>query len=92
MTDEKNIPPNTVIGAWKTSNLPERGGQGGMWAAKPVKVKHTPQRALKVLAYRARASADPATGCDFPGAASRSVPSAWTCRGPAGSRDANDAG
>ncbi len=41
------LPPNTVIGVWKPSNLLGEGGQGAVWAAKPVKVKHTPQRALK---------------------------------------------
>ena len=41
------LPPNTVIGAWKPNNLLGQGGQGAVWAAKPVKVKHTPQRALK---------------------------------------------
>lgn len=41
------LPPNTVIGTWKPTNLLGQGGQGAVWAAKPVKVKHTPQRALK---------------------------------------------
>lgn len=37
----------TAVGAWKVGTLLGRGGQGGVWAAKPVKTKHTPQRALK---------------------------------------------
>ena len=41
------LPPNTVIGVWKTNILLGQGGQGAVWAAKPAKVKHTPQRALK---------------------------------------------
>jgi hypothetical protein len=41
------LPPNTIIGNWKPSILLGQGGQGAVWAAKPAKVKHTPQRALK---------------------------------------------
>jgi hypothetical protein len=46
------LPPNTVIGAWKPNNLIGQGGQGAVWAAKPLKVKHTPQRALKACFAR----------------------------------------
>lgn len=38
----------TVIGDWKVNALLGRGGQGSVWSAKPVRTKHTPQRALKV--------------------------------------------
>jgi hypothetical protein len=41
------LPPNTVVGAWKPTTPLGQGGQGAVWAAKPVKVKHTPPRALK---------------------------------------------
>jgi serine/threonine protein kinase len=42
------LPPNAIIGAWKPTTLLGQGGQGAVWAAKPVRVKHTPQRAVKV--------------------------------------------
>jgi hypothetical protein len=41
------FPAGTVIGAWKINTLLGRGGQGSVWSARPVKTKHTPQRALK---------------------------------------------
>jgi hypothetical protein len=42
------FPVGTEIGRWRVNGLLGRGGQGSVWAAKPVKTKHTPQRALKV--------------------------------------------
>jgi serine/threonine protein kinase len=49
MTGKVNeFPEGTIVGAWKIQKFLGRGGQGAVWAVKPIKTKHTPARALKV--------------------------------------------
>jgi serine/threonine protein kinase len=42
------LPEGTIVGTWKVQRLLGRGGQGAVWAVKPMKTKHAPPRALKV--------------------------------------------
>jgi serine/threonine protein kinase len=45
--DQATFKQDTTIGNWRIGKLLGRGGQGGVWVARPKDTKNAPPRALK---------------------------------------------
>jgi serine/threonine-protein kinase len=45
--EQATFKQDTIIGSWRTGKLLGRGGQGGVWVARPTNTKNAPPRALK---------------------------------------------